>query len=570
MKYTSKIKLTVWISIVLTILLVQTSFAAVYTNDLHNVSFNYDDSVLDVYKKGSLIVMLVPKGQAKEDAKEFPTFFTLKISKEIENFVNSKNMRSKLNNQLKQASEKYQKDYKKSRKIISKIDTVNNHPAARTKYIYTKHDENETTVLVDNLYLLVYDLKIEAIFSTQQEKKDSKEKKDPENKENQNIETSPFTIEADKIIQSIKFHKFENQAVEQAFSNGLLSLKDKKENEALVNFTQAVQLENHIECLYYKGVALSRTDKREEAIKILDQILEIKKNYDYAWGYKAFNYIRAKEMAKAWECYEKGIEANPDSEILYLDRALFKLSSKSADTKEVFDDLNKSLLINPFFPKAHYQFGVLSSLSGNQSMAAYCFQKAVAFDPENGDYWFMLGRILNSRREKAGDALECFDKALTLQPKNSRILVEKAKAHINLKDGNAALETLNSAIKMDRKEKSAWYIKGRLLTEAEKYKEAVTTYNRVLDMYPGDIISLISKSNIYRRTENWPAAEKMLENALEIEPSNIEALMSKAALFSKTKREKEAIEIYNAILRIDASNEPAKRKKAELIRALTF
>lgn len=561
MNHTLINKFGVWVVFMLCMLMaVQTSFAAKFTNDLHNISFDYDDSLFEVYKKGSLIVMMVPKGKAKADAKEFPTFMTLKISKEIENFTEPRQLRKKLNEHLKRAAEKYDKEYNKSRRLISKLEKLGDYPFARSKYTYLK-DEGKTKVLVDNLYLLIYDLKVEIIFSTQADI--SKNKKYDFNKDK-------YAIQAEKSIKSLEFLKFSDPSVESAFCNGLAMLKDKKEKDALPFFTKAAELNDHIECLYYKAVSLSRIDKREDALKILNSIIKRKKDYDYAWGYKAFNFIRAKDMAKAWECYEKGIEANPDSEILHLDRALFKLSSKSGDTKGVFEDLNKSLLINPFYPKAHYQFGVLSALSGQQARAAYCIQKAVAFDPENGDYWFMLGRVLNSRREKAADAMTCLDKALIFQPKNSRILVEKAKAYINLKDGNGALETLNQAIKVDRKDKNAWYIKGKLLTEAEKYKEALTTYDRVISMYPEDVVSWISKCNIYMKKGDWKRAERMIDKALGFNPNSIQGLMSKAKLLGSTKREKQAIEVYNSVLRLDPKNEAAKKKKAELIRALTF
>lgn len=561
MNHTLINKLGVWVIFMLCLCMTfQTSFATKFINDLHNISFDYDENLFEVYKKGSLIVMLVPKGKANSDEKEFPTFLTLKISKEIENFIPERQLRTKLNEHLRRADDKYKKEYEKSRKINSNIEKIGDYPYARSKYIYNKN-ENKLQVIVDNLYLLIYDLKIEIIFSTQEDI--SKTKKYDFNKDK-------YVIQADRIIKSLSFHKFSDPNVETNFCNGLLNLKEKKIKEALPFFEKAVELKDHIECLYYKAVTLSRIDKRDDALKILDAIIEKKKDFDYAWGYKAFNFIRAKQMSKAWECYEKGIEANPDSEILHLDRALFKLSSKSGDNKEVFADLNKSLLINPFFPKAHYQFGVLSALSGNQAMAAYCIQKAVAFDPENGDYWFMLGRILNSRREKATEAMNCLDKALVFQPKNARILVEKAKSFINLKDGNGALETLNQAIKIDRKNINAWYIKGKLLTEAEQYKEALTTYDRVIQMFPKDVVSWISKCNIYMKQENFKRAESMLNKALELDPNSIQGLLSKAALFGKTKREKQAVGIYNSVLRLEPKNEAAKKRKAELIRALTF
>lgn len=546
--------------------------AAKYENKVHGFGFDYDEKVFKVNKNSSLMVMLVPSDAKAEDS-QFETFVTFKVSKDLDNFTNPAQLKKHYDNTLKKLWKKYSEDYPDAKKLKLEISEVNEHPSATAKFVYT--DPNGKKHLVANVLIQIYDMKYEIIFTTAGSAPPEADKTKEDGKQGKGAtgsspELNPSVQAFEAILGSLKFPKFASKDAEKFFNLGLAALQAKNYQEALADFDKCNSIEKGIEPNYYAAVALSRLEKRQEAIDRLDLIIQSSRTYDYAWGYKAFNLMKMNKMKEAAEVYDAALGHIPQSEILYLDRAVFKLGLKEVDNQAVFSDINESLKINPFYPKALYQFGVLSALMRNQQMAAYCLQKATAFEPDKADYWFMLGRVLNTREDKAGDALKCFERAIEIDPANSRFYVEKSKAYINLKDGNGALEALNTAISKDRKNLDAWYLKGKLLVEAEKQKEALTTFNRILDMDAKQAKAHIFKASIYNGQGNNSKAEESINKALDIEPNYIDALLIKANIFKATGRKKEAVELYNRIIDLEPAHEDAKKRKAELIREMTY
>lgn len=549
------------------------ALAAKYENKPHGFGFDYNEKIFKIYKNSSLMVMLIPV-EAKAEDSQFDTFVTFKVSKDLDNFTNPAQLKRQYDKTLKKLWKKYSEDYPDARKLKLEVGQVNDHPSAVAGFLYTDPDGRKH--LVTNFLIQIYDMKYEVIFTTAgaAPPADDKSKSDgkPSGKAagEPSPELNPSAAAFDLLIAGFRFPKFVSKEAEKYFNTGLASLQSKNYQEALDSFEKCNSLEKGIEPNYYAAVALSRLEKRQEAIDKLELILQSRRDYDYAWGYKAFNLMKMNKMKEAAEVYDAALGHIPQSEILYLDRSLFKLGLKEVDNKSVFDDIQEALKINPFYPKALYQFGVLSALMRNQQMAAYCLQKATAFEPEKADYWFMLGRVLNTREDKAGDALKCFEKAIEIDPANSRYYVEKAKAFINLKDGNGALDALNAAISKDRKNLDAWYLKGKLMVEAEKPKEALTTFNRILDMNPKEPKAHVFKGNIYHGQGNNAKAEESIDKALEIDPKYIDAFLVKANIFKATGRKKEAVELYNRIIDLEPAHEDAKKRKAELIREMTY
>jgi len=548
---------------------------ATYKNSVHGFSFDYDENVFKAQKPSSLFVMLVPKNAdlEKNDKDPLLTFCTVKTSKFLTNYLPQRELKKKYDKILSMLWDKYSKEYKGAKKLKFGVDKFNGYPAAIAKFKYVNPDERELYVHIVKVFL--YDMSYEIIFSTPAVTDNPKNSKAEEGKEKPTVVTADefgtYAKAFDQLLVSFKIPALASPEGEKAYEAGLQALIDEKFDEARSNFVKASSLESgSVDPIYYIAVTLSRQEKREEAIKNLEVLLKMKPDFDYAWGYKAFNLLKLGKKADAWKCYEQGIENNPNSEILFLDRALLKLGEKNVSSKDVFEDINLSMKINPFYPKALYEFGVLSALAKNGSMAAYCLSKAAALEPENPDYWFMLGRVLGSRPDKAADAVTCFDKAIKLDGKNSRYFVEKAKACISLKDGNGALECLNQAIKVNRKDTTAWFYKGRLLLEAEKYKEALTTFNRILDMDPKSKEAWGFKASAYQRSGNDAEAENSIAKALEIDPDYVDALLIKASLYSKTSRKREAIEVFNKILELQPENQSAKNLRADIIREMSL
>jgi tetratricopeptide (TPR) repeat protein len=82
--------------------------------------------------------------------------------------------------------------------------------------------------------------------------------------------------------------------------------------------------------------------------------------------------------------------------------------------------------------------------------------------------------------EHAGDALECFDAILNLNPNHAEALVKKGAALELLRRDDEALRCYDRAIEADGSLTIAYLQKGGLFNRLERYEEALTCYERAL------------------------------------------------------------------------------------------
>jgi len=110
-----------------------------------------------------------------------------------------------------------------------------------------------------------------------------------------------------------------------------------------------------------------------------------------------------------------------------------------------------------------------------------------------------------SKQKKYEEALNFFDKALEIEPKNkivknskleilkllnkikkAEVYIEKGNELYGEKNFNDSIAYYNKAIKLNPQSKDAWLYKGYSYECLEKYKIAIDCYNKVLELDPGN------------------------------------------------------------------------------------
>ncbi|KAF5410316.1 MAG: hypothetical protein C5S43_04925 [Candidatus Methanocomedens sp.] len=122
------------------------------------------------------------------------------------------------------------------------------------------------------------------------------------------------------------------------------------------------------------------------------------------------------------------------------------------------------------------------------------------------------GQLLISE-DKYEEALEFFNLALDINPKDDIALSRKGIALINLGKHEEALESLNQALEIDPKDDIALSNKGIALLNLSKHEEALESLNLALEIDPKDEIILKNKAQALLRLERY---EEGLEIATKI------------------------------------------------------
>lgn len=161
---------------------------------------------------------------------------------------------------------------------------------------------------------------------------------------------------------------------------------------------------------------------------------------------------------------------------------LCALGCASAQTSTAASgDLN----INPRYlelaDSARYYIGI-----EEWSEAARCTREALRIDPGNvGNVMLFSNLGLASGMEgKIGEAMQCFDIALSRAPKSIPVLTSKAKIQLKAADNEGAMETLSYILSLDSLAQWPLQTRGLLRMRAGDYKDAFSDFSTLAKKHP--------------------------------------------------------------------------------------
>jgi arylsulfatase A-like enzyme/Tfp pilus assembly protein PilF len=226
--------------------------------------------------------------------------------------------------------------------------------------------------------------------------------------------------------------------------------------------------------------------KRDESIRLLEEIIQEKKDMVRAYIYLFPMYQTQNQPAKALALLEQGYEHNPEN--YDIATAYGMLLSESGLINKGITVLQKALAMIDFDPKVWDLLGVAYWRKGDEPKALEYYQKALALDPDSAKTHSNLGALYFARSMKTqdrtdfGQAMEYFKKAieydpslvvayrglglgykavgrasdaitvweqgLAVDPTDSFIHLHLGKAHLERGDKNRALEYFENYLKL--------------------------------------------------------------------------------------------------------------------------
>ncbi len=196
-------------------------------------------------------------------------------------------------------------------------------------------------------------------------------------------------------------------------------------------------------------------------------------------------------------------------------------------------------------------------------MIVVTFLTSIMVSGKNAKEWNKEGLSL-LEKGKYEEALNCFNKALELDPGVPQLLNNKGYALYNMgKSGNntyyveRSLEVYNQAISKKGDYDKAYYNKGLSLMYLKKYGEAKKCFNRVLEINPSD-------SDAKDRIKECDSAmnSQPTPTPVAVDNSKVSELMKKANGCYEKGEYDNAVTLYEAVLVIDPNNKEAIGKKA--------
>jgi len=137
---------------------------------------------------------------------------------------------------------------------------------------------------------------------------------------------------------------------------------------------------------------------------------------------------------------------------------------------------------------------------------------------EKPELWSTAGDILLVDMQKYAESIPFFEKALSLDDKDTHSLVNLAFAYDKTGKPERALELYRQALDINPSLTDAWNKVGNILTRAGQFEEAVRMYDKGLSIDPGNAFILNNKGYSLFLAGKYPEAIESLEKAVILDP----------------------------------------------------
>ena len=194
--------------------------------------------------------------------------------------------------------------------------------------------------------------------------------------------------------------------------------------------------------------------------------------------------------------------------------------------------------------------GVAFYKLGKPEEAIDCYDKALDLDPGLAQAWNNKGLALRELG-KSEEAITCYNKALEINPGYADAWNNKGDALVDLQRIEEAITSYEDALQINPRYGNAWYNKGIALANIEKPQEAVACFDKVLEINPKDANTWYNKGSAFFDLGKLEEAIVCCDKALDIDPGLAQAWNNKGLALHKLGKPEEAITCYDKALNLD-------------------
>jgi tetratricopeptide (TPR) repeat protein len=219
-------------------------------------------------------------------------------------------------------------------------------------------------------------------------------------------------------------------------------------DQAITDISDAIRLNPASKVAYFnRGSIYIEKRKFENAVKDFDRAIELDENYELAVHDRGYTYLQLGLYQKA------------------------------------FDDLSRAVKIKPT-PRGYNNAGVALGKLGQQSKALDYYNYAAKLDPKYHFPWQNIGEI-HFGTKQYDTAIRYLDHALKLNPRSIRALEYRALARLNAGKKQGALDDINLAVKLGKKNAGLFWTRAYILEKLDYPQQAISDKQMAAKLNPG-------------------------------------------------------------------------------------
>jgi tetratricopeptide (TPR) repeat protein len=226
--------------------------------------------------------------------------------------------------------------------------------------------------------------------------------------------------------------------------------------------------------------------------------------------------------------FRRALQDDPASaEALYGLGSVYLQQQKLPEARESFERVLKLQASYPgTIPNAWNNLGIISAREGNTAAAIECFQRALRIDPAHLIALLNLGNAYRQRREWA-EAKKALQRAFDVGPDDPEVNYSLGMVYAQVEESDRAYEFLRRAIELRRVYPEALNNLGVLYLRKRRPEEAIHSFEESIRVAPEYDQSYLNLAHVYAIQGEREKAREVLLELLKQHPNHAQA---KAAL----------------------------------------
>ena len=274
---------------------------------------------------------------------------------------------------------------------------------------------------------------------------------------------------------------------------------------------------------------------------------------------KAMMEERSPILLTTGDMDKEGVEYAEKNEISYADRTkLLLLLKKYQLTAPLMKEIDRKIMEQEgarFLPS----IGQFDSLlkSGDQAMQEGKWQqaidplgKALQLKPEHDLAWRMKA-IAHMNLDQGEEALDCMKHAIQIRPADPHHHYTLGLIFHSMGRLQEELKAYDEALRYQRRMSPALLNKGATQYALGRKEDALRTLDEMLRYYPNDLRALNNRGLVLRSLGRTDEALEAFESVVARDPSYLDALINKAVLLSERGNVMEAVNAWKEVVNAD-------------------
>jgi tetratricopeptide (TPR) repeat protein len=194
--------------------------------------------------------------------------------------------------------------------------------------------------------------------------------------------------------------------------------------------------------------------------------------------------------------------------------------------------------------------GIALGNLGKYDEAIQAFNKAIEINPRNESTWISKGVALGNLG-KYGEAVQAFDRAIEINPKNDVGWYLKGAALDHQGKVLEAIQACNNATEINPQDADAWYIEGKVLEDLGRYDEAIQAFDNSTQINPQNVDAWYDKGEELYWQGKYNESIQALDKVTEIDPQDAYAWYIKSMALEEQGKHNESEIAYSKSIEIN-------------------